>query len=214
MKDSALLAALADCHKSTPPNRPNFSEIARQHQINRRTLQRNYDSSLQPQLVSVDHRALLTEAQEQVLLEHVESLGKRHLYPTPAILRNMAAEIINHRPSASWASKFIKKHEGRVKCMVIGGMEASRHAAEYRPAFEDYFDQLESRCDDLNIGPTAIYNMDEKGFMMGRPNKQHRVVPVEEANREGGPLSRVDGSREWPLSVTNYVVTPRLLHQQ
>lgn len=140
MASAALLAALEACHQHQGPTRPNFSAIAHLHSVDRKTLQRHYDRSLQPHLHLEDSRCLLSKEQEGVLLDHLERLGKRHLFITPAVLRNMATEITQHQPSDSWARKFVKKHGDRVKCMVVGGMEASRHAAEYQPVFDKWFD--------------------------------------------------------------------------
>ena len=57
--------------------------------------------------------------------------------------------------------------------------------------------QLEQKCSEMNIGPDAIFNMDEKGFMIGQVNKQQRIVPVSESRGENRAKAKVDGSREW-----------------
>ena len=47
----------------------------------------------------------------------------------------------------------------------------------------------------MSFGPEAIFNMDEKGFMLGQVNKQHRpgigVAWREQGEGEGGRQSRV-----------------------
>lgn len=67
--------------------------------------------------------------------------------------------------------------------MTVSGMGASCHTREYRQAFKDYFNQLESNCAKFNIGPAAIFNMDEKGFMMGKINKQKRAYQLRRQRR-------------------------------
>ncbi|EIW70259.1 hypothetical protein TREMEDRAFT_29569, partial [Tremella mesenterica DSM 1558] len=198
MSSQSLTAALLDCHKVTPPSIPNFSVIAKEHNIVRTTLSRNYYRSLcDPLPDKRSNNAHLDEHQEAVLVKRILELGKRRLYPTPAILRNMAYEICDTLPSSKWATRFIDRHKDKLRCMKVYGMEKSRHTAEYRPIFEEYFDILERQCTELNIGPEAIFNMDEKGFIIGQTNKQTRIMPLEEAMKSDPAKARIDGSRQF-----------------
>ena len=117
---SATLIALQSCHAHQGPTRPNFTAIARQHCVNRQTLLRHYDRAIQPMQQAEDHRSLLTRDQEDVILEHLEQLGKRHLFITPIILRNIVAEITQHRLCDSWARQFVKKHQDQVNVWWLG----------------------------------------------------------------------------------------------
>lgn len=127
MLSAALLAAPQSCHAHQGPTCPNFTAIARQHSVNRQTLRRHYDRAIHPNQQADDNRSLLSKEQEGVILEYLERLGKQHLFITPVILPNIVAKITQHRPCDSWARHFVKKHHERIKCMVVGGMEASRH---------------------------------------------------------------------------------------
>ena len=140
MSDSVLLAALAACHQDNQDSRPNFSRIAQEHQVDRNTLRRQYEKSLRPITPKDDPRSLLSLAQEKVVLDYLEYMGKRNLFVTPQILRNLVQSLVGVLPSESWARRFIARHSGTIKTMVVGGMEAVRHSAEYRPVFEAWFD--------------------------------------------------------------------------
>ncbi|EIW72019.1 hypothetical protein TREMEDRAFT_58164 [Tremella mesenterica DSM 1558] len=177
MPSQSLTAALLDCHRVAAPTVPNFSAIAKEHNVVRTTLSRHYYKSLHD--IPPDGRsnqAHLDEHEEAVLVKRVLELGKRRLYPTPAILRNMAYEICGTLPSSKWATRFIDRHKDKIKCMRVHGMEKSRHAAEYKPIFEEYFDI---------------------GFIIGQTNKESWILPLEETLKSDPAKARIDGSREF-----------------
>ena len=85
-------------------------------------------------------RRLLDDHQEIELLKRLDIMAAKRLYPTPTILRNMAQEIVGQIPGKKWAAGFVKRHGDKITVIRVEGMEKSRHTAEYRPVFEDYFD--------------------------------------------------------------------------
>ena len=134
----ALLNALNDCHASDDPI---FSVIAAKNKVNRNTLRRRYYKSFESPTKTKPRPScqLLNDQQTRSLLRRLDSLCARKFYPTPSILRNLAAELFGTRPGKSWAQKFIKRNP-TYKCIVVKGMDKKRHNAEYRPIFESYFD--------------------------------------------------------------------------
>ncbi|EIW65542.1 hypothetical protein TREMEDRAFT_66455 [Tremella mesenterica DSM 1558] len=166
MPSQSLTAAVLDCHKVIPPKVPNFSTIAKEHNVVRTTLSRNYYKSLHE--IPPDGRSNqshLDEHEEAVLVKRVLELGKRRLYPTPAILRNMAYEICGTLPSSKWATCFIDRHKDQIKCMRVHGMEKSRHTAEYKPIFEEYFDIVcESWTSEVLPSDETFMAASEKGW--------------------------------------------------
>ena len=169
----------------------------REFDVKRFTLRDNYNRSLQGGCSTTDGRSALSEDQEKVLLEQIGFLALRGIFYTPVVLRNMAAVITGKMPSASWARRFVEKHRESLSCLISQGMESTRHTAEYRPTFDAYFDlvsghshqndadsaQLEKVCSEGNIRANNIYNMDEKGFLMGKTK-----LKGERTSRKSHPL--------------------------
>ena len=142
VKNTMLQHALEKCWATTPPARPNFTQISEEFDVKRTTLRNHYNRSQLENPVAPDGRRHLSQTQEDVLLEQIDFLALRKIFYTPAVLRNMAAEITGQIPSSSWSRRFINRHHDRVRCLIVQGMEATRHTAEYKPTFDAYFDLL------------------------------------------------------------------------
>ena len=129
--DPKLLAALEKCRETGSEKSPNFSAISREFEIGRSTLSRHYHAGSNGDTVKSDHayEELLDEAQRHLLIQRSRILAQRGLYPTPAILRNLAGEIAGRRPGHDWPSRFLEKYGSDFISVVIQGMEKSRHTA-------------------------------------------------------------------------------------
>lgn len=149
-KEARMLAALGDCHNSPDSTRPNFSRIAETHTLDRNTLRRHFDRSLLPISPIKDTRSLLSPIEENVIISYLEGLSKRNFFVTPTILRNIVCTMTGKSPCQSWARKFVQRHKEKVKVIKVGGMEASRHAAEYEPTFKHWFDLVS--CSESMVG--------------------------------------------------------------
>lgn len=137
-----MTAALDECNQVAAPAKPNFAAISRKYGLQRTTLSRRWHKARQGPSPTQDRQQheFLEEGQRAALIQRLRELSSRHLYVTPAILRNMATEIGSRRPGRSWAQRFIRKYKSEFKCITVSGMETARHVAEYRPVFEEYFD--------------------------------------------------------------------------
>jgi hypothetical protein len=60
-----------------------------------------------------------------------------------------------------------------------------------------YFDILELEIAEKNIQPEQTYNMDEKGFMIGRIGRQKRVFSRTSWGNKRFRQALEDGNREW-----------------
>lgn len=72
-------------------------------------------------------------------------------------------------------------------------LEKQRKAAATRKLLERHLDLFDRAMKDNKIQVENLWNMDEKGFLMGQVN---RVKVICKRGR-GTPISQVDGSREW-----------------
>jgi methanogenic corrinoid protein MtbC1 len=75
--------------------KPNYSQVAKDFQINRRTLMRRHkgQTTSRAQATSQYHK-LLTDTQEDALIDQINKLTARGLPPTSQIVQNLAEEII------------------------------------------------------------------------------------------------------------------------
>ena len=76
-------------------------------------------------------------------------------------------------------------------------MDNSRHKADSGRKYSLYFDLLREKIEQYHIEPRHMYNMDEKGFMLGVVGRSKRIFS-RTSYEEGKRRSTIqDGSREW-----------------
>lgn len=92
-------------------DKPNFSKVADQHNVDRTTLSRRYHGVHQNCSEGYDKQCLLDAAQSQALINLIKMLTERGLPPTVAIVRNLAEEIAGRRPGKNWAGRWAKTHK-------------------------------------------------------------------------------------------------------
>ncbi|KAI0995406.1 hypothetical protein K3495_g12772 [Podosphaera aphanis] len=109
----------------------------------------------------------------------------------------MASELCGSMPSKNWGSRFIARHEHELGKGFLDSIDLSRCRSESKISFANYFLRISQKFEQLNIGAENIYNMDEKGFLIGEIQKSRRIFTKE--FYESGKLvgADQDGSREW-----------------
>jgi hypothetical protein len=75
-------------------------------------------------------------------------------------------------------------------------MDANRHAADSYTKYDLYFKLALSKIDEYNIQPENTYNIDEKGFMLGKIARSKRVFDRDMWDTKEVRQSLQNGSRE------------------
>ena len=88
------------------------------------------------------HPKLLTDTQEEELLELIDRLTIRSLAPTPAILENLVQEIIHTHPGTRWVERFVKRYGNRVKSPYLRTIDAARVIADNSKYYSNWLDQV------------------------------------------------------------------------
>jgi len=82
---------------------PNISQTAQKYGIARRTLSHRFHQETTSYQESRSlHQMLLSNAQEEVLLQHISDLTDLGLPPTPQILQNLVVEIVRRPIGEKW----------------------------------------------------------------------------------------------------------------
>jgi hypothetical protein len=76
-------------------------------------------------------------------------------------------------------------------------MDRDRHAADQGGKYELYFKLLHSKIQEYNVDARHIYNMDEKGLLIGILAKSKRVFSKASWERKEVTEALQDSSREW-----------------
>ena len=139
-KNEAIQIAIDDLKLQKVPN---FAATAKNYNIVRSTLQRRFEGKTVSRNESQSRsNMLLTNAQEEVLIEHINKLSARNLHPTIQTVENLAREIIGHPVGERWVERFRKRHGNKLRSRYMRNIDHSRHVADNSKHFQHYFDNV------------------------------------------------------------------------
>ena len=100
--------------------------------------------------------------------------GRRGMAFTPKIVQQYATRLAGALVSSSWVKRFTARHADDLKVRWTTTLEAFRTRALNRTVVREYFDIIWELIEKYHIPPENIYNMNEKGNMLGL-GKRRRV---------------------------------------
>ena len=139
----------------------------------------------------------LTPEEEQTIEDWIIRLHDWGWPPKVHQTRHLANELLRLKGckdgvGPNWAQRFLSRHPN-IKSAWIPPLEKERANAEDPVIIQGWFDKYSEIKEEKNILEEDIYNMDEKGFMIGEIGKQKALVPTK------APISSMTkpGNREW-----------------
>ena len=182
----------ADTDKPIP-----YTHLAEKHGVVRSTLTRREQGlSVSREQKAIAQR-LLTPTQEGELVEYIEGLTERHLPPTRTMIKNFASEIAGKEPSDSWVTDFLHRNRDHLISQWATAMDSDRHTADSWEKYKQYFDLMHRKMQQYLIQPENTYNMDEKGFAIGKISKSKRVFSKPLYKQKHSRQASQDGNRKW-----------------
>ncbi|EMD66013.1 hypothetical protein COCSADRAFT_61253, partial [Bipolaris sorokiniana ND90Pr] len=112
-------------------------------------------------------------------------------------VKNYVAVIAEWEPSNSWVTRFLKRHNDVICIRKATGIDRDRHRADNPANYQSYFDLIYAKLNQYSIAPHNIYNMDEKGFLLGRIMPSKRIFSKELWEQKKIRKTLQDGSRDW-----------------
>lgn len=187
-------AALSDLRSSDGLK---ISSIAEKHGVTRSALSKRVHAKTSSRARGYESQRMLNDKQEEELINYIHHLCERCLPPTPKIVANIAQELCGRRLSKSWSSRFVARHKHRLDARYLNTIDLARHRADSRSNYEAYFAIIGQKVEEYKISADNIYNMDEKGFLIGKLQKTRRVFARELYEQGSLAGAGQDGSREW-----------------
>ena len=136
----AISKAIADLNSQEAPN---IRTTAKKYHVPRSTLQDRFNGkSVTYSEARSRSTMLLTNAQESVLIEHINSLSVRGFHPTPQMVENLVVEIVGHPIGERWMERFYKRHKSEIVSVYLRNIDQSRYIADNSRHFKYYFDQV------------------------------------------------------------------------
>ncbi|EUC26627.1 hypothetical protein COCCADRAFT_10601 [Bipolaris zeicola 26-R-13] len=132
---------------------------------------------------------------ESELILYIEKLTKRALPPTRRMIQNFASAIAKREVSESWVTRFINRHQDKFVSKRTSAMDRTRHQDDSLMKYEAYFDLLHQKLKECCLEAGDIYNMDEKGFLIGIVGTGKRIFSKRQWDKKEVRASLQDGSR-------------------
>lgn len=133
----------------------------------------------------------MAPSEEEILAGWIKECGRRGIPLGPRQVVECAMIITERKLGESWLAGFRDRHP-EIKPYWSSTFEAPRAQALNRPSVSKFYDLYLSLIRDFNIKYWNLYNMDEKGVMMGKGGKRYVLVDrnqktvqhVENGNRQ------------------------------
>ncbi|KAF7571238.1 HTH-Tnp-Tc5 domain containing protein [Pyrenophora tritici-repentis] len=184
--------------ESQPSNaRSSYTKVAAQFGVSRHTLARQHQGKCFSHATKSLNQQLLSQQQELDLVNHIRQLTEEGLPPSRRMLQNFCTSIAKKPASLRWVSRFLQRHKDELKSHHGKGKDRLRHKADSLYKYEHWFQDLARILLKYHVRPGDIYNMDEKGFHLGRGEGTYRVFSRDSWERGGRRQPIQDGSREW-----------------
>jgi hypothetical protein len=113
------------------------------------------------------------------------------------MVRRLASQLAQEELGYHWVDRFVQRYPDLLKRKLVTTMDHNRHRADSERKYKLYFELLRDKLDQYRVEPRHIYNMDEKGFMIGLQSRSKRIFS--RASLESGIRGSLiqEGNREW-----------------
>jgi hypothetical protein len=193
----AIDKAIAELDAHRPLVKGQLKEVAEKYGVNRSTLGRRWRRETSSKKEGYDRQRKLTPQQELELVKYIEEQGVKGLAPTREMVQNFASKIAQTPVSLTWVTKFINRHQPDLISKWITGMDRVRQQADSGVKYKQYYDLLHEKMVEYAILPRNIFNMDEKGFLIGLTGRSKRIFSKRMWEKGEVKDAIQDGSREF-----------------
>ena len=181
----------------TLQDKPNISATAKTYHVDRSTLSRRFRGVTTSTKVQHENNGLLSPQQERTLVEYINKLTETGIPLTPSMIHNFVHDIVQKQPGKSWSHRFCKRWKEVLDSKFLTTYDSSRFKADSKHSYKLYFDLVELKINKYNVQVHNMYNIDEKGFLIGFLTKSKRVFTKAAIQQKRLLRTVQDGNREW-----------------
>ncbi|KAI1676783.1 Tc5 transposase DNA-binding domain containing protein [Pyrenophora tritici-repentis] len=189
--------AIADLESQEPGEKIVLAEFARKWGVSRATLSRRWRRVTGPRSNGYAQQQAISPQQELELVRYIKTLTERGLPPTREMIRNFSSKVAHQQLSESWVTRFINRHKIHLISKWTSAMDRTRHLADSESKYRLYFELLHRKITEYHLEARDIYNMDEKGFLIGLIGRSKRIFSRRQWEKKEVRASFQDGSREF-----------------
>jgi hypothetical protein len=148
-------------------------------------------------------RKNLSTQQEEELVTYIQGLTSKGLPPTRSMLQNYACVVAKKEVEMSWISRFLDCNKDNLLPKWATGLDSDCFRADSYNKYKLYFDLLDEKMQEYEVEAGNMYNMNEKGFMLGTIRLSKRVFSRQSWETQSARQAVQDSSREW-ITVLRY----------
>ena len=142
-------------------------------------------------------RQRLSPVEEQIIERHIRQLEVWGWPPIVSQVQKMAKELLIAKGDlnpigVNWTQKYLKRHP-QLKSRFVPLLDKSRVLSEDLDQISRFFELFRTTKERYNIHDNDVYNMDEKGIMMGVLAKLKVIC----SRKHKTTRTTQQGSREW-----------------
>ncbi|KAH6234950.1 hypothetical protein HBI42_020280 [Parastagonospora nodorum] len=189
--------AIADLESRDPGEKFTLKEVAEKWGVDRSTLGRRWRRVTGPRSDGYAQQQAIDPQQELELVQYIIKLTKRGLPPTREMIRNFSSEVAHQQLSESWVTRFINRHEIHLISEWITTTDRTRDRADTESRYRLFFELLHRKITQHHLEARDIYNMDEKGILIGLIGRSKRIFSRRQWEKKEVRASTQDGSREF-----------------
>ena len=186
--------AIAEIESPEPGDKFSYQQIAKKYGVNRVTLARRHKGETEAYGI---RKRFLHLQHETELVRYIDTLNERRTPPTRAMIQRYALSLAGFEVTEQWVSRFINRHPDHLISCYTKGMTRLRHSADSGSKYSLYFKLLHEKMEEYNVQPLHIFNMDEKGFQLGRIGRSKRIFSKALYEQKGLRQALEDGLSEW-----------------
>jgi hypothetical protein len=173
------------------------SKYATKYSVDQTTLRRRWKGVQAPRELKDMAQQNLSPQQELGLVEYIKELTDLGIPPTRDMIQNFGSAVAERDLSESWVQRFIERNRNHLISRWSTGLDRNRHQADTLDKYDDWFDLIHLKIEEHKIEPRLMYNMDEKGFMIGVEGRSKRWFSKQVFLHGGIQKALQDGNREW-----------------
>ncbi|RAR00482.1 pogo transposable [Stemphylium lycopersici] len=174
-----------------------YQKVSEKFGVDRSTLARRHQGKQASYAAKAKQQQLPSPQQEFELVKYIERCSERGLAPTRDMIKNFASAMAKWEVSESWITCFLHRHSDRLTTKLSAGIDRDRHKADSSSRYKAYFNLLHSKMKEYDIDERNTYNMDEKGFFIGRGIRSKRIFSKASWAQKRRRAALQDGNREW-----------------
>ena len=215
---SSIDAALAFIASLPPDDQINYAQISKQFECDRSALSKRHRGITGSRHAQYQKQRNLNDQQEKSLIKYIDGLCARGLIPSRRMIQNFAQEIYQKEIGNRWVERFLHRHQSKLVSKWTMGLDHNRSRADSAFKYSLYFELLKKKMEQYYIEPQHVYNIDEKGFLIGVLSKMKRIFS-RQRYKEGGIKQIIqDGNREWITTIAvicadGSALSPGLIYQ-